>query len=738
MSSSESSAFEYRRRLPEVPRTVRFSGDVLNRIDDVADKIESVGSRMRQVENIISDSRVSPQSDQKSELIRLRDDVNRTLAAIDPGTASTHKEHFPTSFPSDGDAIRTNLQRINAKIFEVSSEKENQAKEIADLRQKLAESQIKAKLAEEEERNSMEKKLKEKSDREQFLTQHLSAVSERAETVSGRNYELQREMSDTQAENAKLRKDCQSLIQEIEKLRLEQVEDKRLHNENERVTAQLGRQVAEHRTQSEHLLAETKRLTENLDTAKTQSNNISQQLKQAELIREQLGNENTRIRDELVTTSKKLSVTAESETELKEKVDAARLREVSIRAELDSVRERNGAFETKTVEIQKEAERFKNQAIKNDAENRCLKARISEMEAEITSLQNRLVTSEEHQSQTASQLFTAERKLRETTEHASRVEDTNRTSQQLQHQLEREIVKSREESNSLKDELQSTKEKLSHEQAKNQMLQRDLENLNERLNSDQAMNQRQIQCLREEHARDKKLLDERIVTLSSASAQDVKNAQDANTALRAELKAATDEVKHQTDKAKLARDGLRDAESKLKMTVIELEESKRANETLIAKNRTVKDNCDQFEKELLQSRQDVSKLEILLRRSCAIAKSREESDVPINELPGFIERLQQSNEALLAKTQQVTIELEQSKIKIEKQSRDFSSSRRQLHDELNAAKDEALSFTKKNSQLSVENQELKMKLQGHKDKFETLRSELDRAAMKREILKLDK
>ena len=158
------------------------------------------------------------------------------------------------------------------------------------------------------------------------------------------------------------------------------------------------------------------------------------------------------------------------------------------------------------------------------------------MEAEITSLQNRLVTSEEHQSQTASQLFTAERKLRETTEHASRVEDTNRTSQQLQHQLEREIVKSREESNSLKDELQSTKEKLSHEQAKNQMLQRDLENLNERLNSDQAMNQRQIQCLREEHARDKKLLDERIVTLSSASAQDVKNAQDANTALRAELK----------------------------------------------------------------------------------------------------------------------------------------------------------------------------------------------------------
>ena len=56
--------------------------------------------------------------------------------------------------------------------------------------------------------------------------------------------------------------------QEIEKLRLEQVEDKRQHNENERVTAQLGRQVAEHRAQSEHLLAETKRITENFENSK--------------------------------------------------------------------------------------------------------------------------------------------------------------------------------------------------------------------------------------------------------------------------------------------------------------------------------------------------------------------------------------------------------------------------------------------------------------------------------------
>lgn len=97
-------------------------------------------------------------------------------------------------------------------------------------------------------------------------------------------------------------------------------------------------------------------------------------------------------------------------------------------------------------------------------------------------------------------------------------------------------MKSRDENEALKEELRSTKDKLSTEQARKQMLERDLENLNERLRSDQTTNQRQIACLREEHTRDKKLLDERIVALSSTNAQEIKAAQDANTALRAELK----------------------------------------------------------------------------------------------------------------------------------------------------------------------------------------------------------
>jgi chromosome segregation ATPase len=153
----------------------------------------------------------------------------------------------------------------------------------------------------------------------------------------------------------------------------------------------------------------------------------------------QLGNENARVRDEVCALSRNLSSVSISEAELKEKVDSARLREVSMRTELDGVRERNGAYETKTVELQREVERFKSEAAKNDAENRCLKARISEIEGELASLHNCLSTAEEHQSQSASQLFAAERKVRETAEHAARVEDTNRTSQQLQHQLWFEI-----------------------------------------------------------------------------------------------------------------------------------------------------------------------------------------------------------------------------------------------------------------------------------------------------------
>ena len=43
-------------------------------------------------------------------------------------------------------------------------------------------------------------------------------------------------------------------IQEIEKLRAEQIEDKKRFAENERVMAQLGRQLGEQRSQSEMLL----------------------------------------------------------------------------------------------------------------------------------------------------------------------------------------------------------------------------------------------------------------------------------------------------------------------------------------------------------------------------------------------------------------------------------------------------------------------------------------------------
>ena len=53
-------------------------------------------------------------------------------------------------------------------------------------------------------------------------------------------------------------------FKEIEKLRLEQVEARKVHHDSERITAQLGRQVAEHRSSNEKYAAETNDLKNSL------------------------------------------------------------------------------------------------------------------------------------------------------------------------------------------------------------------------------------------------------------------------------------------------------------------------------------------------------------------------------------------------------------------------------------------------------------------------------------------
>ena len=55
-------------------------------------------------------------------------------------------------------------------------------------------------------------------------------------------------MINAQLESTRLRKDCTQLVQEIEKLRQEQTEDRKRAGENERLTAQLGRQIAEQKS----------------------------------------------------------------------------------------------------------------------------------------------------------------------------------------------------------------------------------------------------------------------------------------------------------------------------------------------------------------------------------------------------------------------------------------------------------------------------------------------------------
>ena len=45
------------------------------------------------------------------------------------------------------------------------------------------------------------------------MTQHLNVLTERADSVSLRNQELQKELVDSQMESTRLRKDCTQLVQ---------------------------------------------------------------------------------------------------------------------------------------------------------------------------------------------------------------------------------------------------------------------------------------------------------------------------------------------------------------------------------------------------------------------------------------------------------------------------------------------------------------------------------------------
>ena len=77
---------------------------------------------------------------------------------------------------------------------------------------------------------------------------HIKTYIKRADSVTCRNEELQKDLINAQLESTRLRKDCTQLVQEIEKLRQEQTEDRKRAGENERLTAQLGRQIAEQKS----------------------------------------------------------------------------------------------------------------------------------------------------------------------------------------------------------------------------------------------------------------------------------------------------------------------------------------------------------------------------------------------------------------------------------------------------------------------------------------------------------
>ena len=69
-------------------------------------------------------------------------------------------------------------------------------------------------VREEEDRSrKLEADLRSTSQRETHLTQHLNVLTERADSVSLRNQELQKELVDSQMESTRLRKDCTQLVQ---------------------------------------------------------------------------------------------------------------------------------------------------------------------------------------------------------------------------------------------------------------------------------------------------------------------------------------------------------------------------------------------------------------------------------------------------------------------------------------------------------------------------------------------
>ena len=92
-------------------------------------------------------------------------------------------------------------------------EKALQAKEIEKLQSDLEREKERKAREKQEDLDTLERQLKENTERENYLTKHLNAVTERADTVAHRNHDLQKELTESQSETARLRKDCQSLVQ---------------------------------------------------------------------------------------------------------------------------------------------------------------------------------------------------------------------------------------------------------------------------------------------------------------------------------------------------------------------------------------------------------------------------------------------------------------------------------------------------------------------------------------------
>jgi len=522
---------------------------------------------------------------------------------------------------------------------------------------------------------------------------------------------------------------------EIEKLRLEQTEDKKRFAENEKLTAQLGRQLAEQRSVIEKTQVLNSELDSKFLTSEANYTQATKKLGIAESDKIELHTQIRSLKEDNLNYSCDLNTCQKTLSATQAELENAKLREVSLRSELDSIRERNGELEILKSKLTSSTEDSAHAIIKLESENKCLAARITELERELSNTYSKLRQGEELLNDNKGIITDIKNQNYELDNKIKHYEQVNIKNTSLKSTMEEELAQLRSSNFELKQANQDLNSELLVQNKKREHSEKELVKFEERYKGDQKLNNDQMAKILKELQDSESKQKEMIEKMKSKNVMDSKNYQDQLTESKAENASLRDEASHQKGKCTSLQQRLRETEVQLSAKTGELEELKEKNSARESALEKLKNNGSVIEDELLRSRQEMAQLDILLKRSCAIAKTGEDQ---IGELPVLIERLQSSNDTFKTKTQQIALELEQMKMKSEKQAREYQAQRRSLVEELGAEKDRNLATRQKMTSLSAENEELKIQIKSLKEKFEILAQEIETSRIKSEIRALNR